>query len=210
MKTSFMLSLVLASAMLLSSCGGKQEDKEGAEQEGAEQEADKSAVDALEAFADKAKEMGSREAVDPIDFRKLKELMPEKIAGMSRTEATGEKSGAMGFTVSTASAKYKGEGDENLNIEIVDTGGIAGVSTMALAGWSMAEIDKETTTGYEKTTKIEGYKAFEKYDNEGKSGEVNVLVADRFVVNVQGDHITVDQLKDALKDLDLAKLGNLK
>jgi hypothetical protein len=210
MKTSFMLSLVLASAMLLSSCGGKQEEKEGAEQEGAEQEADKSAVDALEAFADKAKEMGSREAVDPIDFRKLKELMPEKIAGMSRTEATGEKSGAMGFTVSTASAKYKGEGDENLNIEIVDTGGIAGVSTMALAGWSMAEIDKETTTGYEKTTKIEGYKAFEKYDNEGKSGEVNVLVADRFVVNVQGDHITVDQLKDALKDLDLAKLGNLK
>ncbi|MCF2516167.1 hypothetical protein [Dyadobacter sp. CY351] len=210
MKTSFMLSLVLASAMLLSSCGGKQEEKEGAEQEGAEQEADKSAVDALEAFADKAKEMGSREAVDPIDFRKLKELMPEKIAGMSRTEATGEKSGAMGFTVSTASAKYKGEGEENLNIEIVDTGGIAGVSTMALAGWSMAEIDKETTTGYEKTTKIEGYKAFEKYDNEGKSGEVNVLVADRFVVNVQGDHITVDQLKDALKDLDLAKLGNLK
>lgn len=210
MKTSFMLSLVLASAMLLSSCGGKQEEKEGAEQEGAEQDADKSAVDALEAFADKAKEMGSREAVDPIDFRKLKELMPEKIAGMSRTEATGEKSGAMGFTVSTASAKYKGEGEENLNIEIVDTGGIAGVSTMALAGWSMAEIDKETTTGYEKTTKIEGYKAFEKYDNEGKSGEVNVLVADRFVVNVQGDHITVDQLKDALKDLDLAKLGNLK
>ena len=210
MKTSFMLSLVLASAMLLSSCGGKQEEKEGAEQEGAEQEADKSAVDALEAFADKAKEMGSREAVDPIDFRKLKELMPEKIAGMSRTEATGEKSGAMGFTVSTASAKYKGEGEENLNIEIVDTGGIAGVSTMALAGWSMAEIDKETTTGYEKTTKIEGYKAFEKYDNEGKSGEVNVLVADRFVVNVQGDHITVDQLKNALKDLDLAKLGNLK
>ena len=210
MKTSFMLSLVLASAMLLSSCGGKQEEKEGAEQEGAEQEADKSAVDALEAFADKAKEMGSREAVDPIDFRKLKELMPEKIAGRSRTEATGEKSGAMGFTVSTASAKYKGEGEENLNIEIVDTGGIAGVSTMALAGWSMAEIDKETTTGHEKTTKIEGYKAFEKYDNEGKSGEVNVLVADRFVVNVQGDHITVDQLKNALKDLDLAKLGKLK
>ncbi|SKC13385.1 hypothetical protein [Dyadobacter psychrophilus] len=205
MKTSFILSFVLASAMLLSSCGKKQE-----EQEVDEKEVEKSAVDALQAFADKAKEMGSREAVDPIDFRKLKELMPEKIGGMARTEATGEKSGAMGFTVSTAHAKYKGDGEENMDIEIVDTGGIAGVSTMALAGWSMAEIDKETTTGYEKTTKIDGYKAFEKYDNEGKSGELNVLVADRFVVNVQGDHITVDQLKDALKDLDLAKLGDLK
>lgn len=205
MKTSFILSFFLASAMLISSCVKKQD-----EQEGNEKEADKSAVDALQAFADKAKEMGSREAVDPIDFRKLKELMPEKIAGMSRTEATGEKSGAMGFTVSTAQAKYKGDGDENLDIEIVDTGGIAGVSTMALAGWSMAEIDKETTSGYEKTTKIEGYKAFEKYDSNEKSGELNVLVADRFVVNVQGNHITVDQLKDALKDLDLTKLGNMK
>ncbi|MCF0053150.1 hypothetical protein MUK70_20555 [Dyadobacter chenwenxiniae] len=205
MKTSFILSFVLASAVLISSCAKKQE-----EEQVDEKEVEKSAVDALQAFADKAKEMGSREAVDPIDFRKLKELMPEKIGGMSRTEATGEKSGAMGFTVSTARAKYKGDGDANLDIEIVDTGGIAGVSTMALAGWSMAEIDKETTTGYEKTTKIDGYKAFEKYDNEGKNGELNVLVADRFVVNVQGDHITVDQLKDALKDLDLAKLGDLK
>lgn len=202
MKTSFTSLLVFAAMLVLSACGNKKEAEE------AEQE--KTAVDALQAFADKAKEMGDREAVDPIDFRKLKDLMPEKIAGMSRTEATGEKSGAMGFTVSTANAKYKGSGDENMDVEIVDTGGIAGVSTMALAGWSMAEIDKETTTGYEKTTKIEGYKAFEKYDSGSKSGEVNLLVADRFVVNVQGDHITMEQLKDALKDLDLSKLEGLK
>ncbi|MCE7067778.1 hypothetical protein [Dyadobacter sp. CY326] len=202
MKTSITLSLVLASALLLGACGGKKAEQEAEKEE--------TAVDALEAFADKAKEIGDRKAVDPIDFRKLKDLMPEKIGGLSRTEATGEKSGAMGFTVSTANAKYKGEGDESLDIEIVDTGGIAGVSTMALAGWSMAEIDKETTTGYEKTTKIEGYKGFEKYDNESKSGELNVLVADRFVVNVQGNNVSIDQLKGALKDLNLAKLSDLK
>lgn len=202
MKTTFTLTLLLTSALLLNACGDKKEAQE------AEQE--KTAVDALQAFADKAKDLGNREAVDPIDFRKLKELMPEKIAGLSRTEATGEKSGAMGFTVSTANAKYKGSGDETMDIEIVDTGGIAGVSTMALAGWSMAEIDKETTTGYEKTTKIEGYKAFEKYDNDSKSGELNLLVEDRYVVNVQGDHVSMDQLKDAVKDLDLSKLSDLK
>ena len=194
--------LLLVTVLFLGACGNKKEAEEAEHEE--------TAVDALQAFADKAKEMGDRKAVDPIDFRKLKDLMPDKIAGLSRTEATGEKSGAMGFTVSTANAKYKGSGDENMDIEIVDTGGIAGVSTMALAGWSMAEIDKETTTGYEKTTKLEGYKAYEKYDNDSKSGEVNLLVADRFVVNVQGDHITMDQLKDALKDLDLSKLEGLK
>jgi hypothetical protein len=204
MKTPF-IAAFLSFALLLTSCGGNQEEKEAEEKAKSD-----SPADALQAIADKAKAMGDREAVDPVDFRKLKELLPEKLAGMDRTEATGEKSGAMGFTVSTAQAKYKGSTDEALNVEIVDTGGIAGVSTMALAAWSIADIDKETTTGYEKTTTIAGYKAFEKYNNESKSGEINVLVADRYVVNVEGDNISVDQLKDALKEIDLGKLGGMK
>ncbi|WP_353722203.1 hypothetical protein [Dyadobacter sp. 676] len=203
MKTSFIVAF-LSCALLLTGCDSKQEEKEAEEKAAAD-----SPADALQAIADKAKEMGDREAVDPVDFRKLKNLLPENLAGMARTEATGEKSGAMGFTVSTAHAKYKGS-EGSLDVEIVDTGGIAGVSTMALAAWSIADIDKETTTGYEKTTTIEGYKAFEKYDNESKSGEINVLVADRYVVNVEGDHVSVDQLKEALKTIDLGKLGDMK
>lgn len=204
MKTTF-LAAFLSCALLLTSCGGNQEEKE-AEQKAAAN----SPADALQALADKAKAMGDREAVDPVDFRKLKDLLPEKLAGMSRTESTGEKSGAMGFTVSTAQAKYKGSSNESMNIEIVDTGGIAGVSTMALAAWSIADIDKETTTGYERTTQIEGYKAFEKYDNDSKSGEINLLVADRYVVNVEGDNVTIDQLKEALQKINLGTLGKLK
>lgn len=200
MKTSFIAAFLFCT-LLLTGCGSNKEEKEAA--------ASDSPADALQAIADKAKAMGDREAVDPVDFRKLKDLLPEKVAGMARTEATGEKTGAMGFTVSTAQAKYKGS-DNTLNIEIVDTGGIAGVSTMALAAWSIAEIDKETTTGYERTTQIDGHKAFEKYNNESKSGEINVLVADRYVVNVEGDNVSVDELKEALKDIDLAKLGELK
>jgi hypothetical protein len=200
MKTSSILSLAFALALLFTSCGKKDNQAEEAE----------SPTDALQAFADKAKEMGKRETVDPIDFRKLKELMPEELIGLKRIEATGEKSGAMGFTVSTAQARYKGDKDESIVIEIVDTGGIAGVSTMALATWSMAEIDKETADGYEKTTKLDGYKAFEKYNSTIKAGEINVLVADRYVVNVEGNNISVEQLKEALKDINLVKLEALK
>ncbi|KAA0991017.1 hypothetical protein [Dyadobacter aurulentus] len=204
MKTSSILGFTFAAVLLLASCGNKEENT-------SEQiEESENPADALQALADKAKEMGKREAVDPIDFRKLKELMPENLIGLKRTEATGEKSGAMGFTVSTAQARYQGDNNASLKIEIVDTGGIAGVSTMALATWSMAEIDKETTDGYEKTTQLEGYKAFEKYNNASKSGEINVLVADRYVVNVEGDNVSVDQLKEALKDIDLTELAGLK
>jgi hypothetical protein len=195
-------SLILATAIttLLVSCGKKEE----------KQEEPKSGIEALQQLADKAKEMQTREPVDPVDFRKLKELLPEEIAGFKRTEASGEKEGAMGFTISRAEARYKGDGDATLKLEILDTGGIAGVATMALAAWTMADIDKETETGYEKTTKLEGYKAYEKYNSQDKSGELNVLIADRYVVNVNGNNVSVEQLKSVLADLDLEKLGELK
>lgn len=205
MKNRSILSLALASVLLLSGCGGKK-----AEEEEKEKEAPSNAVEALQQFADKAKTMQNKEPVDPVDFRKLKELLPEKAEGMSRTEATGEKNGAMGFTISRAEAKYSGDGDASAHVEIFDTGGVAGVATMALAAWTMADIDKETATGYEKTTKLEGYKGYEKYDNQNKSGELNVLVGDRFVVNVNGNNLSVDQLKSILGAIDLDKLSGLK
>ena len=205
MKKHFILTMVICSALFLTSCGGNKEKEEEAKNEEPQ-----SAVEAIQQLADKAKNMQTGEKVDPIDFRKLKELLPEEIAGLKRTEISGEKNGAAGFTISTADARYKGDGDASARIEIFDTGGIAGVGTMALAAWTMADIDKETETGYEKTTKLEGYKAFEKYNTESKSGELNVLVADRYVVNVNGDNITIDQLKAILGDLDLEKLAALK
>ncbi|MBE9465395.1 hypothetical protein ACFP1I_22850 [Dyadobacter subterraneus] len=205
MKNRFILSLSLVSVLFLSACGGKKEAEEEKEKE-----APANAVEALQQFANKAKTMHNKEAVDPVDFRKLKELLPEKAEGLNRTEATGEKNGAMGFTISQAEARYSGDGDASAHVEIFDTGGVAGISTMALAAWSMADIDKETATGYEKTTKREGYKGYEKYDNQNKSGELNVLVADRFVVNVNGNNLSVDQLKSILGAIDLDKLSGLK
>ncbi|MCF2445516.1 hypothetical protein L0657_16250 [Dyadobacter sp. CY345] len=205
MKKRFILPMALASVFFLSACGGKNE-----EQKQEEKEEPKTAVDALQQFADQAKTMQTKPAVDPVNFRELKELLPEKVLGLERKESSGEKNGAMGFTISRAEATYAGNSDESVHIEIFDTGGVAGVGTMALAAWTMADIDKETDKGYEKTTKIEGYKGYEKYNNESKSGELNVLVGDRFVVNVNGDNVSMEQLKSILSDLDLEKLAELK
>jgi nitrogen fixation protein FixH len=200
MKKSFVLSLVVASAVSLMGCGGSKEK---------EKEEPANAVEALQQFTDKAKEMGDKKAVDPVDFRSLKALLPETTSGLKRTESTGEKTGAMGFTISMAKASYS-EGDASMSVEIMDTGGIAGMASMAMAAWAMADIDKETENGYEKTTKIDGHKAFEKYDNQRKSGEINVLVGNRYIINVHGNGVSVDQMKDVLGDINLNKLEALK
>jgi hypothetical protein len=144
-----------------------------------------------------------------VDFRVLKELLPESAGGLKRTSATGEKSAAMGMGVSQAEGKYQGEGAARLTVKLIDTSGVGG---FALAGMAMAglEIDKENDDGYERTSTVGGRKIFEKYNNRSKRGEVKVLVANRFVVEVDGDEVPMDAIKElATSKLDLAKLESL-
>ena len=100
--------------------------------------------------------------------------------------ATGEKSAAMGFGASQAEGKYKGGGEARLKIKIVDTAGFGGIA-LAAFGLAAMEVDKETDDGYERTTTLGGNKAFEKYNNKAKNGELKVLVGNRFIVEIDGD-----------------------
>ncbi len=143
------LSLGSLLALTLVSCGSEEK---------AEVDEPKNPIEAFQQMADKAKDMQENGPVDPVDFRKLKDILPERAAGLERTEATGEKNGAMGFSLSQAEGKY-GDGEASLEIEITDTGGVGGMAMMGMAAWAMAEVDKETATGYEKTTRIDGNKA---------------------------------------------------
>ena len=201
MKTrNYALALtMLIAGTSLWSCGSKEEEKEEP----------KNAFEALQKIADKAEEMKDKPPVEPVDFRSLRDLLPSKAGGLAQTEATGEKNGAMGFTISQAEAQYSSD-EANIEVKILDTGGVGGFALMGLAAWTMMSVDKETATGYEKTTKIAGHKAYEKYDNNAKNGEVNLMVADRFVVTVQGQGVTMSQLKDTVDEIDLKKLAKLE
>jgi hypothetical protein len=151
---------------------------------------------------------GSR--VEPVNFRELKALLPETLPGFKRTQAKGEKAGAMGVVVSQADADYSGDGGAHLDIKLVDVGSLSGPLALGMAGWASVEIDRETEHGYEKSTTLGGNKAFEKYDGRSKRGEVKVLVGSRFIVEVKGRNVTVDDMKAAAGQLDLAKLASLK
>jgi hypothetical protein len=147
---------------------------------------------------------------EPVNFRELKALLPETLPGFKRTSATGEKAGAMGMVVSHADGEYSGEGGAHLSVKITDIGNVTGPLGLGLAGWAMVEVDRETETGYEKSTVLGGNKAFEKYDSRSKRGEVNVLVGNRFVVEVKGRDLKMEDMKAVAGKLDLAKLGSLK
>ena len=63
--------------------------------------------------------------------------------------------------------------------------------------------------GYERTTLIDGHKAYEKYDGRSETGEISIIVEDRFIVNIKGDNIREKDLQTALRKLDLSGLERL-
>ena len=145
--------------------------------------------------------------VEPMDFHKLKDMLPESLPGMTRREASGQSGEAMGLKGSSATARYGDGANASINIEIADMGSLSGLA--GLASRFDPKMEKETDTGYERTTKIDGQLVHERYDRRAKSGEVAILLGERFAVTVRGDGVEPAALTGALKQIDLAKLASL-
>lgn len=154
--------------------------------------------------------MGGGKKVETVDYQELKAMLPESLSGLNRTAATGEKTAAMGMQISMAEGRYSNDQGRSITMKITDIGSMSGLAGMATYAWAATEFDRETATGYEKTTKFNGHKAQEKYDRQSKSGELSVLVGSRFVVEADGNGVEMDALKDALGKVDLGKLDGMK
>jgi hypothetical protein len=158
------------------------------------------------AVGEAAKTMGT--AVEPIDFRELKALLPDGIGAMKRTSAEGEKGGAFGIVVSHAEGHYQSDGG-SVDLKITDPGTLSGFAAMA-AMWMNLELDKETDTGYEKTGTASGRRFHEQYDKKSKSGEYTVIVGNRFMIEANGHGIDMPTMKKAVDQINLAKLESMK
>jgi hypothetical protein len=147
--------------------------------------------------------------IETVDFRELKEMLPGSANGLARTDATGEKNGAMGMTISTAEGTYT-NGDKQITLKITDIGAMAGIGSMSAYAWAQTDIDRESDNEYEKSTTFKGFKAFEKYNKQSHSGDLSVLVGDRFIVEANGNNVDMKAIKKAVEGIDLRKLDGMK
>lgn len=206
-------TLLLSAIFILFGCG-KSGDNQPNEKEKSESE-EKTGIQSVDDFVDNMKEvqksMEEGKKYEVVDFRELKALLPETIGNLKRANAQGEKSGAMGFTISKAEADYNNEDySQSIDIEITDLSGASGYAGFAAWGWAMVDVDKETETGYEKTTKYKGHKAYEKYDNQDQYGSIEVLVSGRFMLSVNGNNVPIAVIKSAVDQIDIGKLEAMK
>lgn len=211
MTASFRLTLLAALVLSLAACGGGEDADAPVEEEGgligalSQANEARRTVNNMQERLEQMEEQGSMEPADPVDFRRLRDLLPASVSDLEQGETEGSKEGAMGFTVSKASSTYSDGADASATVTVTDMGGIQMAMMMGLA-WTMVEKDSETGTKIERTMEYDGYPAYLEFDSDGGRGSLQVLVADRFVVEAEGSGLTIEQLEALVDGVGLGTL----
>jgi hypothetical protein len=152
----------------------------------------------------KAQQSGGPGKIVAVDPEKLKSFLPDNVGGAPRTEMQATSAGGVGL--SNAEATYSNN-DVHVTVTVTDLGAAAALSAFATA--MNVQSDKQTATGYEKVTTINGRLTKESYDNQSKSGDFSVLVGGRFNVEAQGSGVSIDTLKGAVNAVGPDRLDAL-
>ena len=140
----------------------------------------------------------------PVDAAQLKAVLPEQLAGLPRRAVEAQSGGAMGISISSAKASYA-EGERELRLEIVDSGGLAAVAT-----WANLTVDRETETEIERVYKQGQRTVREEIRKDGSRSEISVVLANGLVVSLEGRQLDAEQLRKALAAIELPRLESLQ
>ena len=146
---------------------------------------------------------GSIKAV-PLDT--LKALLPVALSGYTRGDVEASSAGAAGVGGSSAQGTYK-RGDQQITLQVTDMAAMGALA--ALGGVVDAQSEKQTATGYEKMGKIDGRMTNEEFDNQSKVGKYSVIVANRFMIEADGQGADMGDLKNAVNAVGFGRLEGL-
>jgi hypothetical protein len=152
--------------------------------------------------------MSGGKAVEPLQLEQIKPFIPETFAGLARTNTRSERAGVSGFMTAKAQGTYGDASGKQVDLEVVDTGGMAGL--MGLAGWVGVTGEKEDDNSIERTRKEGTRVVHEEVSKKGGRNKYALVLADRFVVSAQGTGVDINALKAGVNGLDLGKLESTK
>ena len=151
--------------------------------------------------------LGGAHRHDPVDFHMLEALLPSSLAGMQRGTPEGEANQAMGIKATSAQVDFNGPNDARINVSIKDAAAVSGLAGLAEMANSQ---QSEQGENYEKNETLAGNNVHEKWDAASKHGELSLIVGKRYGVDITGNNVDMDALKNALAQIDLGKLESMK
>ncbi|HET7662432.1 MAG TPA: Yip1 family protein [Rhodanobacteraceae bacterium] len=186
---------------------GQQAEQASKDMEAAQKSGDQAAQSAAMGKM-MAAAMGNKGTVQALSPDEVKAFLPDSVAGLKRENVSASRNNAMGMQVADASADYSDGANKRIRVEITDTGTAKGLMSLATA--LAPEQEQETDHGYEKTYTADGRLMHEQWDTQSRYGEFSVVIGQRFTVKASGNADSIDQLKQAVMNVDLARLESLK
>jgi hypothetical protein len=149
----------------------------------------------------------NREPVTPVSFRVLTNYLPKEIEGIKGSEPEGETVTMGEWSYSHSKSYYNSEdGSKNAAVDIIDYAYISALYIPYQTLFNM-KYQRESSSGYERSVKINDYPAFENWNSTDKSNELNVLVGKRFIVHVETDGMPEGSAKKIAESMNLSSLS---
>jgi hypothetical protein len=140
-----------------------------------------------------------------VNFKELLPFVDLKLPGWQpdgKPGGTTMKQGNM--SISEARATYR-SGDKTLELVVMDFWGKS-IPFLAMG----QHLEMETNDEQVRTTTVQDFKALETFRKQDRQGELNISVADRFWVKLDGDGIdSPEVLKTVAQQMDLKKLAGM-
>jgi hypothetical protein len=145
------------------------------------------------------KRMEQMKQLKPLTAEQVKSLFPDELAGMKQSEYKATNS--EGYEV--GEAHYDSGDGKSLDVTIFDCAGEAGAGKYNIMYVGYLNTESEDNNGYKKSIRFNGDKAIETYDKKQESYSILFLSGDRLLVNVEGEHLELDAVKQAASGLNL-------
>jgi len=142
---------------------------------------------------------------DVVNFKQLLPFVDLKLSGWQVDGKPGGTTMKHGdISMSQAQATYR-NGDKTLEIVVMDF--LGKTIPFLMPG---QQIEMESSEESLRTTTIQGFKAVETFRPPEHHGELNISVADRFWVKIDGNGIeNLDALRAVVQQINLPKLAEL-
>jgi hypothetical protein len=151
------------------------------------------------------------EAVQSLDYAsqlirqkkggQLEAFLPEPIPGWKAEDAKSQAIGSAMFGGGVTAERSYVKGDSRVNVKIITDSPLMQAMMMMFSNPMMATSDGG------KLEKISGEKAIVKYSNDNKDGSINMVIAGRFLITVEGNDVARQDLIAFAQGIDFKKLA---
>lgn len=205
---------LLISCIFIRCNGARNTDGEVSEEKTQPRSGALDSIKNLNNLEDEASKMEAMQAalknLPKLSAEELKAFFPDELNGWKRTAYAGGDQ-AFGVNVSSGDAVYDA-GDKELMLHLTDGAGETGAAIVSLAAMRHAmESEKESAYDVSKNEEINGVRAATRETKPQQEGnvidaDINFVYKDRYLIKLEGDGFSLDELKDVVRTLDYRAL----